>query len=96
MNLGVGRYVAVTLSSRQSLRGYVGAIASDTFALLVDGAAVPADIEFGDVREVRPMPQPGLRWKRSHLKRNVIGAVAVVVLGVVSYTVQGCGHIDAC
>ena len=96
MNLGVGRYVEVTLSSGETERGYIHAIADDRFALLVDGMPAPADIAYGDLRQVRPIPQLVLRSTRSSLKRNVIAGIVVLALAVLSYTVQGCSHTSAC
>ena len=63
MNLGVGRYVDVQLSSGLTVRGYIREIADDHFALLLDGFAVPADIAYDDVRQLRPIPQPVLRLR---------------------------------
>jgi len=61
MDLGVGRYVAVKLSSRETVRGYIHASADDHFALLLDGMAAPTDIAYDEVRQLRPIPQPFLR-----------------------------------
>jgi hypothetical protein len=61
MNLGVGRYVDVQLSSGLTVRGYIREIADDHFALLLDGFASPADIAYDEVRQLRPIPQPFLR-----------------------------------
>ena len=96
MNLGVGRYVEVTLSSGEIERGYIRTIADDHFALLVDGMPAPADIAYGDLRQVRPIPQLVLRSTRSSLKRNVIVGIVVLGLAFLSYTVQGCSHTSAC
>ncbi len=61
MNLGVGRYVEVKLISSGTMRGYIRQIADDHFALLLDGMAAPTDIAYGDVRQLRPIPQLVLR-----------------------------------
>jgi hypothetical protein len=57
MNLGIGGYVAVKSSSGKTMRGHIRAIADDHFALLVDGTAVPADIRYGELQWVVPVPE---------------------------------------
>ncbi len=81
MNLGVGRYVAVKLSSGGTMRGYIREIADDHFALLLDGMAAPTDIAYGDVRQLRPIPQLVLRPRAPSLSKiekieKVVGYVA--------------------
>ncbi len=77
MNLGVGRFVAVRLSSGQTVRGYIRDIAGDHFALLLDGMAAPTDIAYDDVRQLRPIPQPVLR-SRTPLPVKIEQAASVV------------------
>ena len=78
MNLGVGRYVAVTFSSGETLRGYIKAIADDQFALLVDGWPAPGDIPYRDVQWVGPIPQLVLRPHAPSLWKieKIVGYVA--------------------
>ena len=79
MNLAVGRYVDVQLSSGLTVRGYIREIADDHFALLLDGMAIPADIVYDDVRQLRPIPQPVLRF-RAPLPLKIGKAVSVVLI----------------
>jgi hypothetical protein len=101
MNLGVGRYVDVQLSSGLTVRGYIREIADDHFALLLDGFAVPADIAYDDVRQLRPIRQPVLlqpvpKWKQAPSKGEIVGIIVVLILARASYVVQGCAHSSAC
>jgi hypothetical protein len=77
-NIGVGRYVAVTFSSGETLRGYIKAIADDHFALLVDGWPAPGDIPYRDVQWVGPVPQLVLRARGPSLSKieTIVSAVA--------------------
>lgn len=77
-NLGVGRYVDVQLSSGLAVRGYIREIADDHFALLLDGMAIPADIAYDDVRQLRPIPQLVLRSRAPSLLK-----IEKIVSGVV-------------
>jgi hypothetical protein len=79
MDLGVGRYVAVTFSSGETLRGYIKATADDHFALLVDGWPAPGDIPYRDVQWVGPIPQLVLRPRAPSLWKieKIVGYVAV-------------------
>ena len=79
MNLGVGRYVDVQLSSGLTVRGYIRKIADDHFAVLLDGFAAPADIAYDDVRQLRPIPQPVLR-SRQPLPLKIEKVVSVVLV----------------
>ena len=78
MNLRVGRYVDVQLSSGLTVRGYIREIADDHFALLLDGFASPADIAYDDVRQLRPIPQLVLRPRVPSLSKieTIVGYVA--------------------
>ena len=80
MNLGVGRYVDVQLSSGLTVRGYIREIADDHFALLLDGFASPADIAYDDVRQLRPVPQLVLRPRAPSLSK-IEQIVSVVAFG---------------
>ena len=80
MQLGVGRYVAVKLSSGETVRGYILDIADDHFALLLDGMAAPADVAYGDVRRLRPIPQPVPR-SRAALRGKTGMIIAVAYFG---------------
>ena len=78
MDLGVGRYIAVKLSSRETVRGYIRASADDHFALLLDGMAAPTDIAYGDVRQLRPISQLVLRSRAPSLSKveKIVSEVA--------------------
>jgi hypothetical protein len=78
MDLGVGRHVAVTLSSGETLRGVIRAVADDHFVLLGDGLPAPVDIAYGDVQWVGPVPQ--LVPRVSHAPRigKTLATIAVV------------------
>ncbi len=80
MNLRVGRYVDVQLSSGLTVRGYIREIADDHFALLLDGFASPADIAYDDVRQLRPIPQLVLRPRAPSLSK-IETIVSVVAFG---------------
>ncbi len=88
MNLGVGRYVAVKLSSGGTVRGYIRDIAGDHLALLPDGMAAPADIAYADVGQLRPMPQPVLRPRLPKIAKVV---AVVVVAGFIVARAAACG-----
>ncbi len=101
MNLGVGQHVAVTLRSGETVRGDVREIADDHFVLLLDRTTAPADIAYGDVRQLGPILQPVLLqpvpwWKRAPSKGVIVGIIVIAILEFVSYTVQGCSHTRAC
>lgn len=89
MNLGVGRYVDVQLSSGLTVRGYIREIAADHFALLLDGFVTPADIAYDDVRQLRPIPQPVLRLRAPlPLKiEKVVGAAVMTGFLVFAFVV---------
>jgi hypothetical protein len=92
MNLGVGRYAAVKLSSGETERGYIRDIAGDHFALLLDGMAAPTDIAYVDVRQLRPIPQPVLR-SRAPLPVKIEKAASVVLIaGYLIVMAAACGH----
>jgi len=63
-NLGIGAYVAITSSGR-TMRGHIRAIGDDHFALLVDGTAVAADIGFGELQWIAPVPELVPRLSRA-------------------------------
>ena len=87
MNLGVGRYVEVRLSSGGTMRGHIREIADDHFALLLDGFASPADIAYDDVRQLRPIPQLVLRPRAPSLSKieKIVGYVAFGSFLVVAF-----------
>ena len=92
MNLGVGRYAAVRLSSGGTERGYIRDIAGDHFALLLDGMAAPTDIAYDDVRQLRSIPQPVLR-SRAPVPLKIAKAVsAVLIAGFFVMAVATCSH----
>lgn len=86
----------VTLSSGETVRGQIRGIADDHFVLLPEGSAAPADIAYGDVRQLGPIRLQPVPRSRASNKRQLIAVVLVVILAIVSYTVQGCGETSAC
>ena len=87
MDLGVGRYVDMQLSSGLTVRGYIREIADDHFALLLEGMAAPADIAYDDVRQLRPIPQPVLRLRAPSLSKiaRIVTWVALAAFFVTAF-----------
>ena len=53
-DLGVGRHVAVKLTSGITLRGHLQAINDDHFVLLLDREPRPIEIAYGEVQQLGP------------------------------------------
>ena len=87
MNLAVGRYVEVELSLGEMVRGYIREIADDHFAVLLDGMAALTDIAYGDVRQLRPIPQLVLRSRVPSLLKieKIVSGVALVGFFVTAF-----------
>ena len=95
MNPGLGSYVAVTFRSSDTVRGYVGVIADDHFALRVDPTPVLADIAYGDVQWVGPVPQLILRPRPPSPKiENTVLAAALA--GYFAVAIVECQRHSGC
>ena len=53
-DLGVGRHVAVKLTSGKTIRGHLQAINDDHFVLLLDRELRPIEIAYGEVQQLGP------------------------------------------
>ena len=73
--LGVGEHVAVRLTSGETVRGHIRAIADDHFVLVLDRKAAPLDIAYGDVRQLGPNPSTAR-------KTLIVVGVAAAAVGV--------------
>ncbi len=74
-DLGVGRHVAVKLTSGKTVRGHLHAINDDHFVLLLDQVARPMEIAYGEVEELGPNLSTG-----QIIGIGVSVAVAVVLI----------------
>jgi hypothetical protein len=78
-DLGVGRHVAVKLTSGKTLRGHLHAINDDRLVLLLDRESRPVEIAYREVQELGPNLSTGAKvaiWV------GVGVAVAVVILAI--------------
>ena len=76
--LGVGEHVAVRLTSGETVRGHIRAIADDHFVLLLDRTAAPLDIAYSDVRQLGP--NPSTTAKTIFVIVGVVAAAGVAIL----------------
>lgn len=74
--LGVGKHIAVKVTSGKKFRGHLQAINEDHFVLFPDREAASIEIAYGDVQELGPNLSTGA-------KIAIIVGVAVTVLVVV-------------
>ncbi len=74
-DLGVGRHVAVKLTSGKTVRGHLQTINNEHFVLLLDQVATPMEIAYGEVEELGPNLSTG--------QKVVIGVVVVVAVVIV-------------
>ena len=72
-DLGVGRHVAVKLTSGKTIRGHLQAINDDHFVLLLDREAGPLEIAYGDVQQLGPNPSTAVQI-------TIIVAVTIIIL----------------
>jgi len=78
-NLGVGRHVAVKLTSGRTLRGHLQAINDDHFVLLLDREARPIEIAYGEVQQLGP--------NLSRTAKTVLWTAVAVTVGMVIFAV---------
>ena len=74
-DLGVGRHVAVKLTSGKTVRGDLQTINNDHFVLLLDLVATPMEIAYGEVEELGPAAAFRSSSFWSNLSDEQIGAL---------------------